>query len=145
MTRQKVALWASGAIVGAFLLLYLLCVHILDQHHVGLRYNLLTGEMTLDAPGVYVTPPWVRVSRIDVRPQRVCLTTVAKVLICKLVRFQPSEYKAFVAREGFRAYWWDNRISFNLGYFEEYRGLRDIFRGYAFEPGPHPFLVDVTN
>jgi hypothetical protein len=46
-----------------------------------------------------------------------------------------------VKTEGFYYYWWANRLSFNLGYDQEYRGVRDLMRGYAYSPHHYPFLV----
>lgn len=101
-------------------------------HEAAIVYNARSGEVTLFSPGPHISPPWVFSSNTDIRPQRVCITSVAKSTNCKLVQFIPSEYQKLIEREGFRYYWWDNRISFNLGYREEYRGFIDILRGYTF-------------
>ena len=77
---------------------------------------------------------------MEIRPMRVCVETVAKVISCKLAEFLPSGFTEFVQREGFRYYWWDNRISFNFGYNEEYRGGRDLVRGYAFAVTNQKFI-----
>ncbi len=58
----------------------------------------------------------------------------------KLVQFQPDAWREFVAIEGFRYYWWANRFSLNFGYSEEYRGMRDILRGYAYSPKSYTFI-----
>jgi hypothetical protein len=59
----------------------------------------------------------------------------------KLVQFEPKAYQEFVATEGFRYYWWANRFSVNFGYRDEYRGIKDIFRGYAYSDKKYPFLT----
>ncbi len=60
-------------------------------------------------------------------------------------RFNPDEYKAFVAVQGFHYYWWANRFSFNSGYDEEYRGMKDLMRGYAYSSKPYPFIVVIRD
>ena len=49
-----------------------------------------------------------------------------------LVSFDPNGWREFVNNEGFYYYWWSNRISFNMGYDDEYRGMKDLIRGYSF-------------
>ncbi len=128
-------------LLGLAILLYLGFVHHLDTYQVGIHRNYLTGETTMEPrPGFYVTPPWVLVARIDTRPQRVCLTTASRAVNCKLAQFAPEHWQEFVAMEGFHYYWWYNRVSFNWGYAEEYRGMSDILRGYAFSSRQYPFV-----
>lgn len=125
--------------------IYVGCVHELEPTHVGIRRNLFTGRVTLDTrAGFFLTLPWVAVARIDTRPTRVCITSVARSFNCKLVQFVPEAYREFVAVQGFRYYWLANRLSFNNGYDEEYRGMRDILRGFAFGNRPPPFLRVIT-
>jgi hypothetical protein len=77
---------------------------------------------------------------VDTRPVRVCITSTSRSFDCRLVQFQPSEYREFVATQGFYYYWWSNRISFNAGYDEEYRGMKDVLRGYAYSAKPYSFV-----
>jgi len=123
-----------------FLIPYLLFFHFSEPTQLGVQRNWISGELSADTPGWNITAPWVSVAKIDTRPMRVCITTAGRGFNCKLVRFVPEQYKIFVKTEGFYYYWWANRISFNLGYSEEYRGVRDIFRGYAFGAQPYPFF-----
>ena len=116
-------------------------LHYTTPGEVGIEYNLLTGETTLDHPGWNVTRPWVFVAHADTRPMRVCITSAGRGYSCRLVEFQKERFREFLAVEGFRYYWFSNRISFNLGYDEEYRGFRDLMRGYAFSAKPYDFLV----
>ncbi len=88
-----------------------------------------------------LTPPWVFVPKIDLRPQRVAITTAGHGFSAMLVQFNPEEWRSFVETEGFRYWWWANRASFNLGYDEEYRGTRDILRGYAYSVKRFPFIT----
>ena len=112
-----------------------------EAYEVGVAWNRVTGALWAQGPGMHWTAPWVSVSVIDTRPQRVCLTTAGRGFNCRLVRFEPSAYREFVAVEGYRYYWWANRLSFNGGYSEEYRGMKDLLRGYAYGSTPYPFIV----
>ncbi len=140
--RYAVAI-ASALILTMGVLFYLLCVHHVEPYWIVIEWNRRTGEMRLDTEAIwYITPPWVMAIQIDIRPQRVCVTSAGRgVFNCKLVKFEPTAYKEFVAVEGLRYYWFANRISFNLGYEEEYRGFRDIMRGYAFSAKKYKFIT----
>ncbi|MCR4314080.1 MAG: hypothetical protein NUV84_02440 [Candidatus Uhrbacteria bacterium] len=85
--------------------------------------------------------PWVQAAHIELRPQRVCITTTGRGYSCKLVRFNAEHFQEFVRVEGFRYYWWANRLSYNHGYDEEYRGFRDILRGHAYGAKSYPFIT----
>ncbi len=122
------------------LVIYFPFVHYSEPTQVGLMRNVATGEVKLDTPGWNFSAPWVAVTKLDTNPSRVCLTTAGRAFSCKLVQFVPSEFQLFIATEGFRYYWWDNRISFNFGYSEEYRGQRDLLRGYGYSVKQYPFV-----
>lgn len=131
---------ATGVVA---VLLYFLCFNHTEPAEAGIAWNPISGELSAQAPGDsgwHLTAPWTRVARIDLRPQRVCITTAGRGVNCKLVQFQLDGLKAFVDAEGFRYYWWANRVSYNYGYSEEYRGFRDILRGYAFSAKQYPFI-----
>lgn len=129
-----------------FCFFYIACVHYLDINQIGINRNSLTGDLWLnEVGGFYVTPPWVAVSRIDTRPMRVCITSAGRGFNCKLVQFEPKQYKEFVRVHGFHYYWLANRISFNLGYNEEYRGIKDLLRGYAYGVKQYSFVVILRN
>lgn len=123
-----------------FIFIYLPFLHYTEPTEVGIARNLVTGDLYLDAPGWNVSAPWVAVAKIDVRPTRVCVTTAGRGFSCKLVQFHKDAYREFVQTEGFYYYWWANRISVNFGYGEEYRGVRDLLRGYAYGVMPYPFI-----
>lgn len=124
-----------------FCFLYFPFVHYLEPHQAGIGWNLMTGELWLTTKGGwYLSPPWTLVSRIDTRPQRVCVTSATRAVNCRLVEFETQYFREFVVTEGFRYYWFSNRISFNFGYEEEYRGWRDILRGYAFSIKKYQFI-----
>jgi hypothetical protein len=107
--------------------------------------NRVSGETKLDTPGWNISAPWVAVSKVDIRPMRVCVTSSGRGFNCKLVRFEPKGFQEFVATEGFRYYWWANRISFNFGYDQEYRGMKDIMRGHAYGIQKYTFLTVVQD
>lgn len=131
----------AGVLLGLWLL-FITCFYSLEPTEFGISRNMLTGTVSQQSrTGYHMKPPWVFVSVIDTRPTRVCLTSSAHAAFnCRLVRFVGSEWRAFVRTEGFRLYWWSNRLSFNSGYREEYRGMKDIMRGYAFSTEHYPFL-----
>lgn len=133
----------AGMLICAVLLLfYLFCVHYTDQYQIAIVRNLRTGELYCDTQaGIHFTAPWVQAARIDTRPARVCITSASRAFNCKLVQFEPAYYREFVAVEGFRYYWWANRISFNWGYSDEYRGMKDILRGYAYSLKRYSFVT----
>ncbi len=113
-----------------------------EPTEVGVARNRMSGQMWLqEGGGWHVTAPWVSVSTIDIRPLRVSVTTTGRGYSAKLVQFNAREWRKFVDTEGFRYYWWANRFSYNFGYHEEYRGMRDILRGYAYSSKRYPFLV----
>ena len=123
---------------------YFLCFNHTRVYEAGIVWDFVTGELSIQEPngGAYhVTAPWVRVAVIDTRPSRVCLTSATKAFNCKLVQFNWREYEEFVRVQGFHYYWLNNRVSFNIGYAEEYRGVRDMLRGYAFGSEHYKFIT----
>lgn len=140
MKREHLVL-TGGIAAHLLFLFYLGCLHYTPLGYVGILRHTFTGEVVLDHPGWNLTPPWIRVAKVDARPMRVCITSAGRGYSCKLVQFQPSAVQEFVKTEGFRYYWLANRVSFNFGYDDEYRGVRDIMRGYAYSPHRYAFLV----
>jgi len=128
-------------VLGSLLLFYFGFVNHIEPSEVGIARNETSGEVWLQSAGWHLTPPWVRVNPMDTRPMRVSVPSAGRGYSAKLVRFDPVYYREFLSTEGFRYYWWANRFSFNSGYDEEYRGLRDILRGYAYSPTSYPFVV----
>lgn len=119
---------------------YLLCLNHLDAHEFGIARSRLTSNTWAQHAGWHCTAPWVSVSVIDARPMRVTVDSSGRSCSAKLVQFVPEEWEEFIRTEGFRYYWWSNRISFNLGYTEENRGMRDIMRGYAYGAKKYKFI-----
>jgi hypothetical protein len=135
--------------LAGLVILYCACVNHNEAYQAGIAWNLASGELWLQEGGYHLTAPWTLVARMDTRPQRVCVTSASPVAFnCKLVQFQKESWRQFAATEGWRYYWLANRFSLNLGYHEEYRGCRDILRGYAFSARQYPFvkvLADVSS
>ena len=90
--------------------------------------NMVSGELSSDDPGFHLSAPWILVSKIDTRPQRVCITSRSRIMRCKLGSLNATYFRDLVTREGFRYYWWDNRISFNFGYDEDSRKAERIYK-----------------
>jgi hypothetical protein len=123
------------------LLFWLACIHWTGIHQVAIKRNIVTGKVEIDSiAGINVTLPWIQVARIDIRPHRVCIECSCRALSCRLVEFNPKHWDEFLEKEGFKYYWLSNRISFNLGADQEYRGIDWILRGYAYDTNEHNFL-----
>ncbi len=140
MKARRVVL---SVLLGVFVF-YLVFFNHTEAYEVGIAWNRFSGELTLqdtESGSYHLTAPWVMVARIDTRPTRVCITSTTKAFNCKLVKFESSAFREFVKTQGFYYYWWSNRVSFNFGYPEEYRGMKDILRGYAFGAESYPFIT----
>lgn len=132
--------WSATA-AAMLMVTYLPFVHHTDVNQVALMHNVANGSITIDrTAGFTISAPWVLVSRIDIRPNRVCVEGAARVANCRLAKFVPEHLTEFVDREGFRYYWFANRVSFNFGHNQEYRGARNYLRGYAFSNKEVPFV-----
>ena len=106
-----------------------------------ITWQPLSGEIGLLHTGWNVVGPLTFTTEIDTRPQRLCLSSDTHAAAnCRLVQFDITRVNDFVATEGWRWYWWSNRLSFNAGYDETYRGFRDVLRGYAFSANQYPFV-----
>ncbi len=131
--------------LGALGSIYFPFINYLEPFEEGIAWNFVKGELRLQNKGWNFTSPFVLVARVDSRPVRICVTTAGRGFNCKLVQFEPSAYKEFTATEGFYYYWWANRISFNFGYDEEYRGMRDLLRGYAYGVKQYSFVTTLRD
>lgn len=126
----------------AICLFYLMFVDYIDHYEVSIRRNILSGETYIDTTGGFnLSVPWVLTSNIETRPIRICITSSSRIYNCKLVSFDPNGFEDFVELEGFKYYWWANRLSYNIGHDVEYRGISDIIKGYCFdESKKHSFI-----
>lgn len=131
----------AGVIICAVVFFYFGFLNYTEPTEVGIARDVFSGEMRLqEGGGWYCTAPWVFVATIDTRPQRISISTAGHGFSAKLIQFDPKAWQEFVNTEGFRYWWWANRISFNFGYDEEYRGMKDIMRGYAYGVKEYPFV-----
>lgn len=138
--KSSIVRYHVNYIFSLLFLFWLLCFNYNGQHHISINRNLITGKVTMSRGGMYITAPWVQASRIDIRPFRVCLDCGCKNINCKLVVFNPDGWEDFVKREGFKYYWLVNRLSFNISYEHEYRGIKSILKGYT-DGKEYPFII----
>jgi hypothetical protein len=125
-----------------FWLLFSTTIRYIEPGEAGIEWRPLSGQMTLlDRAGWHLSPPWALVTIIDTKPQRLCLTSSAHAAPnCRLAQFDATRYREFIAVEGWSYYWFRNRLSFNYGHPETYRGFRDVMRGYTFSQHRYPFI-----
>lgn len=139
LRKKKVRLFLKIGL-GIFLF-YILFLNHIEITQVGIARNWFSGETYLqEQPGWYLTPPWVWVARVGTHPIRVGVPTAGRGYSAKLVKFETEYWEEFVEVEGWRYYWLDNRLSFNLGNDEEYRGFRNLMLGYAYSVKEYPFI-----
>ena len=128
----------------AIFFFWLFFLNYVEPTEMGIARNVLSGKTWIqDGNGLNFTPPWVYVPVINTKPVRVEINSAGHGFSAKLVQFNKNYWEEFVYTEGVRYYWWSNRISFNLGYDEEHRGMRDILRGYAYSPKNYNFITIV--
>jgi len=121
--------------------LWLFFIHYNDSYHVSVSRNYFSGEVALDSShGIKFSAPWVQVIKFDTRPFKVCLDCSCRNIDCRLIGFNPIGWKEFIDREGIRYFWFKNRLSFNIGQEQEYRGIHHVLRGYAYDEKSYPFL-----
>lgn len=126
-------------------LFWLFFIHINNVHHVSVSRNYITGEIALDSTkGIKISAPWVQVIKFDTRPFKVCIDCSCANINCRLIAFNPKGWKEFVSREGIQYYWFRNRLSFNLGQKQEYRGIKHVLRGYAYD-GEYSFIKKLND
>lgn len=126
---------------GALLVFYILFLNYTEPTEIGVAKNWINGEMWIqEGGGWHFTAPWTLVARIDTRPIRVSVPSGGHGYSSKLVQFDPKGWREFIQVEGWRYWWWSNRFSFNSGYHEEHRGMKDILRGHAYGAKKYSFL-----
>lgn len=142
LTQYRSNIIKSFSVIGILFTFYLTSFNFLNMSEVSLNYNIIDGNVTCDTvSGIKLSAPWVLVNVVDIRPIKVCVDCSCRNLTCKLIAFNPKEYKIFVQKEGWSYFWWRNRLSFNSGNKQEYRGLKNVIRGYAFDDVEYKFLI----
>jgi hypothetical protein len=120
------------------------CLTYCEPTQIGIARNLISGRTWMMGGGWHAKYPWVIVPLIDTKPMRVSVDSAGHGYSAKLVQFVPEEWESFVQTEGFYLWWFANRLSFNAGYRDEHRGMKDILRGYAYGSKKYPFLRILT-
>ena len=134
----------SLSVIGA-MFYYFFCFNSLDNYEISINRNYISGQVVIDTtPGYKTSSPFTQVVRIDTRPMRLCIPSGSKNLTCKLVQFKKENCMDFIKTEGIWYYWLKNRLSFNSGHREEYRGFRDLMLGYTFDKQDWPFIKILT-
>jgi hypothetical protein len=124
------------------LLLSLLTYSIVEWNsptNISIYKNIFSGEMGVYKSGLHISPPWVITRKINLEPRRFCIQCDCRNSTCNLIRFNPDGWKEFIDKEGFRFYWFSNRISFNQSNIT-YRGLDNILYGYSFDSMEYGFI-----
>lgn len=138
MSKKIISILSGLGLVISF---YLLCIHYTDINEVAICRNEFTGNLWLDdKAGISITSPWTRAVIIDTRPIRVCVSSSSRSFNCRLVEFDKTGWRELIELEGFRYFWLDNRLSYNSGYDDEYRGMKDLLRGYSFDANKRTFI-----
>jgi hypothetical protein len=132
MRKIKREIKIAGIILITIFICYLAFYHYTDSYEFGITYNCFTGEIKPDKhTGHHFTTPWVLATKIDTRPQMVCIASASRNLNCRLVQFDTSQWRELIKFEGFRYYWWYNRFSFNSGQ-QTFRGVRNLLLGHSY-------------
>lgn len=133
----------GGAIIGiptiifGLVAFWILCLNHIAPQQIGVAYDSINGEVSVQQkPGWYVTHPFVQVASVDTRPFQVCLNAGARILNCKLIKFNPEGASEFVKLQGFH-YWNGPGSSCNNCNTSEFAR---IMMGYAYSERQYPFI-----
>jgi hypothetical protein len=122
----------------ALLVFRIMFVNFVDNYELGYKFDARTGQIEiLKQQGYIVTPPFlVTVHTVDLRPMQVCINANARVLNCKLVKFNPDGLQKFLSRHGRADY-------ANDGIQEQPSNFNKIMMSYAFDGSgnTYPFLT----
>ena len=134
LTFWKIAIGLVAALVLALLALITFrvgWVNHIDNYELGYTFDSRNGEITvIPHSGYVITPPvLVAVHTMDLRPMQVCINANARVLNCKLVRFNPEGLDLFLE--------WHGRGDYSA------MNLNGILMSYAYENAgkTYPFLT----
>lgn len=144
VSKHKKKIVKVFAIFSFIFLFWLFFIHYNNTHHVSVARNFFTGEMKMDSSaGIKFSAPWIQVIKFDKRPFKVCIDCSCANVNCKLIAFEPAGWHDFLQREGFKYFWFKNRISFNSGQSIQYRGIRHVLRGYSFDNKKYSFIKEL--
>ena len=131
---DKIVLVTITVITSLILFWTLFLNHIAPQQ-IGIAYDSVNGEVSVQRhPGWYLTHPLVQVASVETRPFQVCLNAGARILNCKLIRFNPDGANEFVKLQGF--HYWNGGTCNNCNTTEFSR----IMMGYAYSERTYPFI-----
>ena len=117
-----------GTIIVGLLLFLILFLNHTSINEIGIEYDALNGDISLqEQPGWYITSPLVRVTYISTLPFKVRVPSRAKVIVAKMVMFNPAGIKEYIRMQGF-----DYSINSDL---------HNSFLGYAFSGHAYPFMT----
>lgn len=126
------------AVVGS-LLFWILCLNHVPPQAIGVAYDSINGQVSVQRnPGWYVTHPFVQVASVETRPFQVCINAGARILNCKLIRFNPDGATEFVKLQGF--HYWNGPSNCNSNPGCQSSEFGRIMMGYAYAEQPYPFL-----
>jgi hypothetical protein len=104
-----------------------LCLNHTGVNQIGIVYNSLNGEITVqNTPGWYRTGVLVKVAYVSTLPKKVTISSEAKVIVSKMVKFNPAGVNEFIQLQGF---------SYMIN-----SSLENILLGYAFSGNTYSFL-----
>ncbi len=133
------------AIIG-LLLFRIIFVNFVDNYELGYIFDSRTGQIqVLDRTGYVVTMPFMQsVHTVDLRPMQVCMNANARVMNCKLVKFNPDGLDTLLAWHGRQNY--DGGNSNNAREGGSGGNLAEILKSYAFENKGknYPFLIIIS-
>lgn len=116
-------------------------VNFVDNYEIGYRYDTFgekAGQIeVLSRTGYFVTWPFkTKIHTIDGRPMQVCISSINRVLNCKLVKFNQAGLELFLE--------WHGRGNYdNAGTSQSPSLLNQILMAYAYEGSgkEYPFLT----
>lgn len=129
--------FSVGAAILSFFF-YIFCLNHIGVQEIGIKYNSWTGEIALQHTGWHVTGPQVQVANVSLLPTQVCLNSGARLLNCKLIRFNENGVQDFIHEQGFHYY--GNVTSNTYSCASACTGMPNILKGYAYSGKQWAFL-----
>lgn len=116
-----------------------------ENYQFGYTYNYWTGEQapTKHKGYVYMPPFTGSVHTIDLRPMQVCISSIQRVLNCKLVHFESEAVDPETKLKGWELFIkWHGRNDYEGAGTTNTGNLREILTNYAYDGTgrSYPFL-----
>jgi hypothetical protein len=119
-----------------------------DNYHFAYTYEYWTGEVRpVQHNGYVYSPFYLRVVHtFDPRPMQVCISSIQRVLNCKLVHFDPTAKDVATGLQGWELFIkWHGRNDYegpgNTAMGTQYTVFQSLLMNYAFAEHPPVFLV----